>query len=111
MIKLKGLRRKSVSREPFLNSDRIPRWSVKIRTPVGASEIKLQVLMRDLLHECLQETVDHLQKGYFTSPGSNDRRADVIQVIRNTIGSIERIHGLNEPSHQNRQELTENMRT
>jgi hypothetical protein len=102
MIKLKGLRRKVVNREPFLNSGRIPRWSVKIWTPAGASEVKLQVLVGDLLHECLQEGVDDLQKGHFTSKGSNDGRAYATQMIRKTIGCIERIHGLNEPSQQNR---------
>jgi len=53
MIKLKGLQRIAVNREPFPNSDRIPIWSVKIRTPAGASEMKSQVLVGNVLHECL----------------------------------------------------------
>ena len=112
MTKLKGLQRKAVNRDHGLFRDnRIPRWSVKIRTPGGASEVKLQVLVGNLLHECLQEVVDHLQKRHFSSRGSNDGGTNGTQIIRRTIGSIKRIHGLNKASQQNRQKLAENMRT
>lgn len=73
--------------------------------------MNFQVLVGNLLHECLQEVVDHLQKVQFTSRESSDGRTDVTQVVRITIGRIERIHGLNKASQQNRQELAENMRT
>jgi len=76
----------------------------------GSLRNELQVLVGNLLHECLQENVDHLQKRHFSSR-SNDGQANVTQIIRRTIGSIKRIHGLNETSQQNRQELAENMRT
>ena len=73
--------------------------------------MNLQMLVGNLLHECLQEGVDHLQKVQFTSRESDNGRTDVTQVVRITIGRIERIHGLNKPSQQDRQELAENMRT
>ena len=89
-----------------MNSYRIPRWSVKIRTPTGASEVRLQVLVGNVLHECLQEVVDNLQRRHFSSR-SNDGRANATQLVRRTIGRIKRIHSLNEASQQNRQELVE----
>lgn len=109
MTKLKGLGRKVVNREPRLSLHHIPRRSVKIRTPTDGSEMKLQVVVGSLLHKGLQEVVDHLQKGHLLFSGV-DRRTDKSQVICKTISRIECIHGLNEASQQNRQELMESMR-
>lgn len=47
---------------------------------------------------------------FLFDPGAT-RRTNITQIIRRTIGSIQRIHGLNKASQQNRQELAENMRT
>ena len=48
-----------------MDSNRIPRWRVKVRTPAGDSDMKLQLFVGNLLHECLQQDVDHLQSVIF----------------------------------------------